>query len=72
MLFRSRLCGRICKYIRESLGDASPGARAESIQTVRRTRRAKASHPGSRVDGISINNGDETGDKGNDEREANR
>jgi hypothetical protein len=31
-----------------------------------------SAHPGSRVDGISTNDGGETGDKGNDEREANR
>ena len=49
--------------IKESLGDASPGARAESIQTMRRTKRAGASRLGSRVDGISINDGDETGTK---------
>ena len=62
----------MCKQIRESLGDASPGARAESIQTVMRTKRAKALRLGSRVDGISTGDGNETGDKGNDEREANR
>ena len=58
--------------IRESLGDASPGARAESIQTMKQTGRILVTCPGSRVDGISTNDGDKTGDRGNDGREANR
>jgi hypothetical protein len=36
--------------MRESLGDASPGARAESIQTMKRTRRILVARPGSRVE----------------------
>jgi hypothetical protein len=38
------------KWIRESRGDASVGARPESIQAMKRTRRILVARPGSRVD----------------------